>query len=308
MARLLLAFILILLPLYSLPQIASGDRPDSADKTVLRKAIGYLQTVPSGRALLKRAQQAWNFSAPSSPPLKTDSPELAEKLIEFLRWGETSRTDAVLPRQLDPKTGQESRRREVIVYLRPGQSLNDTILDLAHELIHATARPAWDPYDPGLTPGRYVWAAIEGEGGEIEAVAAECSVSMELASVLGSSQQRCWTYLANKANGQQRVIEKQKIRRDFYRVGKWHHELTRRLGKETALFPSLSASTPKLFSSTGNAPYPIALLDEYDDLNQVACENSRKRLEAFSGRTLAALTQTAEQLTTQFLSRRCRLF
>ncbi|HLE00517.1 MAG TPA: hypothetical protein VJB59_09665 [Bdellovibrionota bacterium] len=305
MARLLLAFILILLPLYSLPQIASGDRTDSGDKTVLRKAIGHLQTVPSGRALLKRAQHSWNFNSPSL--LTTDNPELAEKLIEFLRWGETSRTDAVLTRQLDPKTGQESRRREVIIYLRPGQSLNDTILDLAHELIHATARPAWDPYDPGLTPGRYVQAAIEGEGGEIEAVAAECSVSMELASVLGSSQQRCWTYLTNKTNGRQR-IEKQKILRDFYRVGKWHHELARRLGKETALFPVLSSNSPKLYSSTGNAPYPIALLDEYDDLNQVACENSRKRLEAFSGRTLATVTQTAEQLTTQFLNRRCRLF
>src|SRR4051812_25726197 len=67
----------------------------------LRDAIEILLRVPAGRALLQKGQQAWHLEGPS-------------ELIRVLRWGTASRTDAVLTRHLDPKTGREYREREVM--------------------------------------------------------------------------------------------------------------------------------------------------------------------------------------------------
>jgi hypothetical protein len=170
------------------------------------------------------------------------------------------------------------------------------VLDIAHELVHATTRPIWDPYDPKLTPGRYIHATIEGEGGEVEAVVAECQVGLELAHRFGASARRCRSY---RGTGSTR-INTERVKRDFYRVGKWNAELTKKLGEEMPLFPLLSSRTPKLYSSTGHAPYPVALLQEFEQITRIACENTRKRTAAVKeqGRTPASSAL-------EFLSSRC---
>ena len=221
------------------------------------KAVEILARSAQGQLLIQRALKAWNLATVS-------------EVVGVLKWGDASRTDAVLTRHYNPATGLESRERQVTVYLREKQSLQNLVLDIAHELVHATSRPAWDPYDPELTAGKYVWTAIEGPGGEVEAVVAECQVGIELADY-GVSAERCEQYLSGNR------IDAQKVRRDFYRVGKWNHEITERLGGELKMFPLVSQEAPKLYSSTGNAPYPAALLHEYDEITQIACENSRKR-------------------------------
>ena len=214
-----------------------------------------------------------------------------EDLRFKFKWGAASKTDAVLTRHFNPRTGAESRERQVTIFLREGQAFDDLVLDIAHELVHATSRPGWDPYDPRLTPGKYIWAAIEGEGGEVQAVAMECRVGFEVHSRFGaasSAVERCKSYLSSKQAG----LDEELIRRDFYRVGHWDYELDRKLGPERSLFPLLSRETPKLYSSTGNAPYPVALFREFEEITQIAC---RELSPACPGRPGSCARRTAKK-------------
>ena len=78
------------------------------------------------------------------------------------------------------------------------------------------------------------------------------------------------------------AIERNKVRVDFYRVGEWSKEVAHRLSRDHGLFPLLSRESPRLLSSTGNAPYPMALIREFDELTEIACENSKRRLGALT--------------------------
>ena len=255
-------------------------------------ALEVLRRVPSGKVLLERALEHWEMASFS-------------ELLTLFSWGSASKTDAVLTRHFNPKTGREQRERRVTIFLRNDQSLQDLVLDIAHELTHATAKPDWDPYDPYLTPASYIWNAIEGGGGEVDALVAECQVGMELASRYGVSADRCKRYRGASEDSLHPVIERQKVVRDFYRVGNWHEDLTRALGTDLTLFPMLSDDKPELYSSTGHAPYPVALLQEYDDITRIACTNSKKRLDSLPERNLASGDPLRKSIHL-FLERRCR--
>jgi hypothetical protein len=258
-------------------------------KARIKMAIELLMRVPSGKEMVDRSLVSWKLESPSD-------------LVQVIQPGPVSRTDAVLTRHYDPITGKESREREVTIYLNSEQSLTDMVLDLAHEMVHANSRPAWDPYDPNLTPARYVRSAIDGEGGEVLAVARECQVALELSRNYQVLVRRCKAYISSD----QKHVEIEPIRKDFYRVGKWHPDLVKRLGSDVAQLPELSAEAPELYSSTGNAPYPVALLREYDAITKTACENSRHRLH--SERSPASASRSsggALDATALFLERRC---
>jgi len=258
----------------------------------LAAAVETLRTTPTGSRLLRQAEVLWQVKAP-------------EGLLEHVEPAEVSRTDAILTRQFDPKSRKEERQRQVTIYIRAGQPMENLVLDLAHELVHATSRPSWDPYDPQLTPGRYLFAAIEGEGGEVDAVLAECQVGFELQVTSGPSIKRCQGYLARVG----KKLSRERIVKDFYASGEWNTRIVERLGEEVHRFPKLSNEEPRLFSSTGKAPYPVALLKEYEALMKTACENSRRRLHRFAseeepaGRSPALAREW--DATSLFLSTRC---
>jgi hypothetical protein len=253
----------------------------------LRATVQILMRSPTGRGLIESAMRFW----------KIDS---ERELSRFLKWDRASRTDAVLIRHFNPKTGTEEREREVTISLRSSQKIEEVVLDLAHELAHAVSKPVWDPYDPGLSAGDYLLSAIEGRGGEIEAVAVECRVALELQPVVDSiDASRCQPYLHEG-----RVLS-ERIREDFYRVGSWYSRLASRLGSELGRFPLLSAKAPRLFSSTGHSPYPVALYEEFEQINSAACDNSRSRLRTMVNREPASASSGQERQVREFLKRRC---
>jgi hypothetical protein len=253
----------------------------------LRATIQILVRSPRGKGLVEQAKRFW----------KVDSDR---DLSRFLKWDRASRTDAVLIRHFNPKTGTEEREREVTISLRSQQKLEEVVLDLAHELSHALSKPIWDPYDPKLTAGDYLHSALEGRGGEIEAVGTECRVAQELVSLVDSIDlSRCDPYVLE---GQVRI---ERIREDFYRVGNWYPRLASRLGADLARFPLLSSKAPKLFSSTGHSPYPVALFEEFEQITAAACDNSRSRLKSFSGREPASVPGSSEGSVREFLNQRC---
>lgn len=237
------------------PSRASDDNP-------LTPALRLLSEAPRGRALLKRSLEFWKAKS------------LEELLESSLRPSEVSRTDSVLVRRFDPVKGVEVRDRQVTVFIREDQTPAAIALDLAHELIHATAAPSWDPYDPKLTAGGYVQVSIEGSGGEMEAVVSECEVGLENPKLATEARPRCEGYWSTHRAG----VDTEKVKEDFYRVGQWISWVERQLGKERPKFTRLSAKPPRLYSSTGRAPYPVSLIQEYREITAIACENSKKRL------------------------------
>lgn len=244
----------------------------------IRDALQILMHVPSGIALVTRAQTLWSIQDPL---------ELAQKF----QWARVSKTDAVITRYFNTKTGEERRERSVTILLKRDQKLEDLVLDIAHELVHATTRAAWDPYDPELTASRYIRAAIEGEGGEVDAVLQECKIALELSKFTSSSMDRCLSYV----QGESGELDREQILKDFYRVGSWSEGFMSQLGDEILNLPRLSTERPRLYSSTGRTPYPVALLAEYENLTKIACENSKKRISHLN------------QSTQVFLKRRCTL-
>jgi hypothetical protein len=236
-----------------------------------------LNSSKTGRALLEQARKLW----------KADS---LEDLTAHLKWGTASRTDAVLIRRFDPVSAVESRDREITIYLRTGQKPDELLLDLAHELVHATSRPEWDPYDAQLTVGQYIENAIEGKGGEIQAVRSECKVAQELALLggYGSSRARC--------GSDSTLLD------DFYRVGKARDYVLKQLGAEASRFPKLSEKPVVLYSSTGRAPYPVALMQEFQAISRAACANMSRLAER---QKIAGTRQPASENTVRFLARRC---
>ena len=257
---------------------------------ISNQVLDYLNRVPSGKALLTRAQTYWGVAQLSD-------------LKKHLRAGDVSRTDAVLSRHYNPSTGEEVRERQVTVILKLDQPLEDIVLDLAHELTHAVSDPSWDPYDPKLTPGKYVWASLEAPGGEIEAVVQECQVALEI-SQIGTAREssRCNRYQQLNSHHEW-IVDIGAVRKDFYRVGRFLSAVKKRLGGELTQFPDLSGKSPELYSATGSAPYPLALIREYDELNRTACENVRKRINAHRDRSPASLKKVKP--SEELLANRC---
>ncbi|MBL7715720.1 MAG: hypothetical protein JNL01_09655 [Bdellovibrionales bacterium] len=253
----------------------------SKDDQQLGQVLILLSQTESGRDLLRRAQKA--FRLPTDERSEDRSlPRLDQNTWKsVVVWDHVSRTDAVLTRHFDSTTGEELRERQVSVHLKRGQSYSDLFFDLSHELTHAVAGPNWDPYDPQLTASRYVISALEAPGGEIDAIFVECKLAFEVAGNAGALGKewsahglRCSRYLSNSQ------MDRNKIKAEFYRVGRWYSDLASELGEEKDFLPLLSGDSPKLYSSTGGAPYPVALVREYQEINMAACANSKKRLSS----------------------------
>ncbi len=259
----------------------------------VRIAWGRLSELPTGLTLAEGAKRLWK--------LENDI-----DLFKHLKLGVASRTDTVLIRKFSAENGKEEREREVTIFLRESQSDVELLLDLAHELVHATSRPVFDPYDPHLSAGQYIHFAIDGTGGEVDAVLAECSVAREMAQRWGSQIHRCRNYLSQSDldGSSESVLSRQRIVEDFYRVGNWITDLRSDLGTEGRLLPFLSGESPRLYSSAAHAPYPVALLQEYGEMTRAACENSRERRRSL----LAALRREKDSQISalnELLANRC---
>ena len=249
----------------------------------------------SGRRLVDEARAAWSGE-------RVSGEKVDDVLLRKIRFGVVSKTDAVLTRHYTPETNSERRSREVTVILRKNERLLDQVLDLGHELIHALAPPSWDPYDPTLSPGRYIFALLEKRGGEIEAVTSECQVASELERTHQILTKRCDRYFDSVPGTRLDAyakVNRARIQRDFYRVGKWNFLIRTKLKDEAKMFPFLSQLEPELYSATGRAPYPAALIKEYEEITRVACTNvsNRRRLAmgtaaSDSGRSPASVAAT----------------
>ncbi len=195
-----------------------------------------------------------------------------------IEWGSVSRTDKVLHRHFNIKTLEETNELEVLVTVRKDQSELAQALDLTHELVHALSVQHLDPYNPELTAADYMKTTIEGGGGEVEALIAECQALIEFRQQGFAVDHRCAPYILHQK------VSRSKILSAYYRTGEWKERVQKRLGYFARHFQYLSSQKPLLYSSTGNTPYPYALLEEFDMLTAEACLNTHKRIENMEGK------------------------
>jgi hypothetical protein len=278
--------------LFSLGSVVSlsvGAKTAHARPVRIERVLAILENTSTGHKILERARKQWGLRSG------------LDEIQKYIRWSNVSKTDAVLVRTFDSETGVEKRERRVTVLLRQNQSELEVILDLAHEMTHATDTPAWDPYDPDLTVGSYVSQAIEGPGGEAAALENECRVAREL-HAKGPAQERCAPYWL-PGNG----VDRAKIVADFYRVGHERNKVIERFGdgRDERVRSQISADRPILFSSTGRAPYPVALIAEYTDITTAACRNTLRRVELAGGKLRSPASVTGQPTTLRFIAKRC---
>ena len=225
-----------------------------------------LRSLPSGLALVESAQKIWKL-------------DFEADFLKHIKLGDSSRTDTVLTRYFSAYSGKEERQREVVIFLRENQSDAELLLDLSHELVHATSRAIYDPYDPNLSAVQFILNGIDGEGGEVDAVLKECAISQEMTFGNGGRAHRCSHYYDLSFFLTQSVhsLSRSLVAQDFYRVGQWLPEIQKQLGSETRFLPLLRNEAPRWLSSTAHAPYPVALFQEYEEMTQAACRNSLER-------------------------------
>jgi hypothetical protein len=267
--------------------------PATAVISRIEAAIRMLTATGPGAEIVSRAGKLWGGASASW----VESGKIRE--------GRVSRTDATLTRSWDPSTDAEVREREVVVNLRLDQPLQEISLDLAHELTHAVTQPAWDPYDPELRAETYVRNAIDGPGGEVDAILRECVSAFELERKGGVSISRCDRYRRDyEASG---TIPRAKIVRDFYASGETFARIPEELRRR---IPEITSDPPVYYSSTGESPYPLSLEREYEALNEVACSNTRSRLLRQAGALRAPAASSEQDPAVErarvFLDKRCR--
>ncbi len=192
--------------------------------------------------------------------------------------GDVSKTEMVATRTGEGLNQQISTRTKVLV--ANGKEPVFQALDLAHELVHATAaRP--NPFDPKLDPASYVRSGIEGQGGEAVAIRTECQVGRELvqgARRLGLKEETVRLIQARCSSVWKASVEPAAWIESFYHLGRHHGDFVdwlRQLGlpglQGHGWSRKVAAKSPLFSSAVTHKPYPLALLEEYVEITKKVC-------------------------------------
>ena len=220
-----------------------------------------------GRELIKKSEQR--------------ARELGDQkdLVKFLRQGETSITDTTLNRQFSPSDPNDvSYSTHSLVYIDEGLSLGDAILDLAHELTHFAIRKPSNPYSEFFDLDYYVESTILGEGGESEAFLSECQVMRELFKTRFNRDKNC-LYLNTAEQGS--LTQRSLARKLFFQIGKYlskFHDKLQKFELPKNHFPHTVSDEPAFVSSNYDMPYPMAAVEEYEQIMKKVCANDQRRL------------------------------
>jgi len=173
-------------------------------------------------------------------------------------------------------------------------------LDLAHELMHAT-HPKSNPFDPNLDAATYVKHGIEGEGGEADAIAQECSVGKQLTESEVSNM-KTETIQLVKARCQfvwNTAQDKSRWKKSFYFLGQYYREFMKDVvslnlpeKSKSDWLDKIEAKSPMFSSAVAHKPYPLALLQEYVEITHKVCDRAKT---SQLGRTISSVSLLTER-------------
>ncbi len=215
--------------------------------------VSILREVPAGRHVLEAAEKK--------------DPRFASRL----KLGSASFTETTFSRTYSLVDGKEQIALRHEITLNKSLSLADAVVDLAHELVHFTQKGMLDPYRPGFELSQFIRNGIEGEGGELSALAVECQVAWGLEARFENFPQH---RLCERYRKQEDVFHQAAARRDYYSLGTWYRDADEMLRKA---IPHLSKGPVVFTSSYAGKPYPLALAEEFDMTRRAACANNRRK-------------------------------
>jgi hypothetical protein len=235
--------------------------------------VPILVSVPEGRALLDEA-------------LAKD-PDVLTKV----QPGAASFTESTFARTYSLLDGSERIELRHEVAISSKLPLSEAVVDLAHELVHFTAKEMLDPYKAGFELKEFVRRGIEGPGGELAALEQECLVAWALRRRYPSfPRHRLCAPYQNPEGG----FDRERARDDYYAVGSWHGKLSDALKQAV---PEISSRRVVFTSSYARTPYPVALAQEFEATREAACANNRRKYRLISAQAEDGRLPASDLLT-----------
>ena len=220
-----------------------------------------LRQVPSGRAVLKAAEKK--------------DPDFLSRL----KLGSASYTESTFSRTYSLIDGKEQIGLRHEITLNQGLALSDAVVDLAHELVHFTEKGMLDPYRPGFELSQFIRNGIEGDGGELSALAVECQVAWALEAKFENFPRHA---LCERYRQSGNVFHRAAARRDYYATGTWYRRSSDEL---RSAIPELSERKVVFTSSYAGKPYPLALAEEFGMTRRTACLNNRRKFRLIASQS-----------------------
>lgn len=207
-------------------------------------------------------------------------------LSSLIEAGPESLTDTTFTRRTifdgEFKTVYEETSR---IVLNKQLSIEDAVLNLAHELTHFVFRHKVNPYEE-VSLKDYISHVIEGKGGEVDAILIECRVAKELYPKRFEGDQGCQKIYGESA-GSGNISESSQEMRErtiqlFYRMGYFWSDFNDNIRlfhfKMSDDFPLITKDQPLFFSAVYGTPYPLAAVAEYKEILKKICRNEETRM------------------------------
>jgi hypothetical protein len=226
--------------------------------------------------LLSRSPQGLKLIQAASEKAKSSN----QSLFDVIEPGDGSITDTTLVRRFglnNPEIVEYETRSKV--FINRFHNTRDALFDLAHELTHYLYRTPFNPYQINFTLEQFVRSTVEGTGGEVDAFMMECRVMSELYPKYFKTNNHCQKIISSKHE-----LSRELAINEFYKLGNYLDIFKKELhasGIKSSAFSHLSNGASSFISSAYGMPYPIAAVQEYQQVLKRACENDKNRLGYF---------------------------
>lgn len=253
------------------------------DELNVRYLVNLLKKSIAGKKLLISAQRKARREGKS--------------LFEIIKVGNASLTDTTLTRRFKAHNPAEVEfESSSVVYVNKYLSQKDALLDLAHELTHYVHRKPFNPYVKNFTLRSFIRSTVEGPGGEVNAFLSECKVLKELLGVDEIENSICRSIYDDSKQMFSRAL----AIKHFYHVGEHFHDFHHKLKNHQLEleFPEVVAKKALFISSAYGKPYPVAALEEYEQVMNKACANDSRRISLYrenAKRAPASLTKSYQE-------------
>lgn len=202
-------------------------------------------------------------------------------LKEIVEAGNETVTDTTFVRKSVFEAGEfQTNYIEISrIILNKDLSIEDAVINLAHELTHFIFRHQNNPYQE-IDLKSFISNTIDGIGGEVDATMVECRVIKELFQRRFVEDIACQRIIVDQERSTSTV--RSEGLKEFYKVGDYWpqiEQLFRKYNLSMADFPLLSKRQPLYFSGQYGVPYPLAAIKEYQKLVQKICTNEEIRLQ-----------------------------
>lgn len=251
--------------------------------------LEVLKKSPSAKAIIEEAE--------------IKAAKLGKELIEVIHPGEHSITDTTLIRHFsvsDPMAVTYETKSQV--FLNSDHSIEDALLDLAHELVHFVHKEAFNPYGDHFDFEDFLDSTLQGRGGEVQAYLHECAVMSEIMRSRFLKDENCQKvyFPTNPERSQERG------RAAFYQLGEFQDiflEEIQQFQLSSKNFPFISGKEASFISSAYGLPYPLASLREFKQIMSRVCQNDKERYK-YLERSPASVSERLQK----DLAKRCSPF